>query len=81
MSLCVQKNNTNIQITVTTPLSIIQKQQPTQACHMYLFSRSFADIVLREREERKRAGRGMADGGGDKLGGTEIMDGVSEREP
>lgn len=38
-------------------------------------------MVLRECEERKRGGKGMAEGGGDKLGGTEMMDGVSESEP
>ena len=38
-------------------------------------------MVLREREERKRGGKGMAEGGGDRQGGTEIMDGVSESEP
>lgn len=50
---------------------------------MQLFSRSLADIVLREWEERKRGGKGMAEaeGGGDRLGGTEMMDGVSESEP
>lgn len=48
---------------------------------MQLFCRSFADMVLREREERKRGGKGMAEGGGERLGGTEMMDGVSEREP
>lgn len=40
-----------------------------------------ADIVLRELEERKRGGNGIAVGGGDRLGGTEMMDGVSESEP
>lgn len=50
---------------------------------MQLFSKSFADMVLIEREEtrEKRGGKGMAEGGGDRLGGTEMMDGVSEREP
>lgn len=46
-----------------------------------LFSRSFAEMVLREWEERKSGGKGMAVGGGDRLGGTEMMDGVSESEP
>lgn len=48
---------------------------------MQLFSKSFADMVLIEREEMKCGGKGMATGGGDRLGGTEMMDGVSEREP
>lgn len=48
---------------------------------MQLFSKSFADMVLKEREETKGGGKGMAEGGGDRLGGTEMMDGVSEREP
>lgn len=51
---------------------------------MQLFSRSFADMVLKlliEREETKVGGKGMAEAGGDRLGGTEMMDGVSEREP
>lgn len=53
-------------------------------CQMQLFSKSFADMVLKlliEREETKGGGKGMAEGGGDRLGGTEMMDGVSEREP
>lgn len=50
---------------------------------MQFFSKSFADMVLIEREETKGGGKGMAEGGGggDRLGGTEMMDGVSEREP
>lgn len=49
---------------------------------MQFFSKSWADMVLREeREDRKRGGKGMAEGWGDRLGGTEIMDGVSESEP
>lgn len=48
---------------------------------MQPFSRSLADIVLREWEERKRGGKSMAEGGGDRLGGTQMMDGVSESEP
>lgn len=51
-------------------------------CQMQLFSKSFAEMVLIEREETKDGGKGMArGGGGDRLGGTEMMDGVSEREP
>lgn len=48
---------------------------------MQLFSKSLADMVLIEREETKGGGKGMAEGGGDRLGGTEMMDGVSAREP
>lgn len=59
----------------------IQKVLALLCCQMQLFSRSWADMVLREWEERKRGGKGMAEGGGERLGGTEMMDGVSEREP
>lgn len=53
----------------------------TAVCQMQLFSRSWADMVLREREERKSGGNGMAAGGGDRLGTTEMMDGESASEP
>lgn len=46
-----------------------------------LFCSSLADMVLRERDERKGGGKGMAEGGGDRLGGTQMTEGVSQSEP
>lgn len=62
-------------------LTVIRESNLRTRYQMQLLSRSFADIVLREREETKRGGKGMAEGGGDRQGGTEMMDGVSESEP
>lgn len=40
-------------------------------------------MVRRDWEERKGGGKGMEEeeGGGDRLGGTEMMDGAAETEP
>ena len=62
-------------------LTVIHESNLRTRYQMQLLSRSFADIVLREREETKRGGKGMAEGGGERQGGTEMMDGVSESEP
>lgn len=69
---CADNGTFKVRLHMTSPKLLHQMQ---------LLSRSFADIVLREREERKRGGKGMAEGGGDRLGGTEMMDGVLERAP
>lgn len=54
-------------------------------CHtqlqLQLFCRSLADMVLSERDDRKRGGKGMAARGADRLAGTEMMEGVSLSEP
>lgn len=48
---------------------------------LQLLCRSLTDMVVREREDRKSGGKGMAVRGGDRLGGTEMTEGVSLSEP